>query len=83
MELAPETKDLFKNVGVDDTHSGAFHAHAMRITGALDMLINLLDDPDVLDDAIDHLADQHSHHDGIKKEHFAVGGQMKKPMLVH
>jgi len=71
----PEAKDLFKNVGVDDPTGGPFTAHSLRIFNALDMAINLLDDPESLDEALDHLADQHEARAGVKKDYFRSFGQ--------
>jgi hypothetical protein len=71
----PDAKALFKNVGVDDPKSGAFTAHCFRIFNALDMTINLLDDPEALEEALDHLADQHGARDGVKRAYFQSFGE--------
>jgi hypothetical protein len=42
----------------------------MRIFNALDMIINLLKQPEALDEALEHLADQHAVREGVKKAHF-------------
>jgi hypothetical protein len=65
----PEGSALFKNVGIDDPQSGAFKAHLMRIFNAIDMIINLLKEPEALDEALEHLADQHSVREGVRKAH--------------
>jgi hemoglobin-like flavoprotein len=70
VEAKPEAKELFKNVNIDDPNSGEFAAHLMRILNALDMAVNLLDDPNALEEALDHLADQHRARPGVKREHF-------------
>jgi hemoglobin-like flavoprotein len=74
-EAKPEVKDLFKNVNIDNPTGPEFSAHAMRILNALDMVINLLGDADAVDEALDHLADQHQVRVGVKKEHFQAFGQ--------
>lgn len=75
----PEAKDLFKNVDVDNPKGPVFTAHAMRIFNAIDMSINLLDDPESLDEALDHLADQHEARAGVKKDYFtAFAGAMNR-----
>lgn len=71
----PAAKDLFKNVDIDHPKGGVFTAHAMRIFNGLDMAINLLDDEDSLNAALDHLADQHEARPGVKKEYFTAMGQ--------
>jgi hemoglobin-like flavoprotein len=76
IELNPEVKDLFKNVNVDDPLSGEFSAHSMRILNAIDMVINLLDDADAVDEALDHLADQHEIRAGVKKVYFKTFGEV-------
>jgi len=70
VEVKPDAKDLFKNVNIDSPDSGEFSAHLMRILNALDMTINLLDDPNALEEALDHLADQHRDRPGVKREYF-------------
>lgn len=74
VELNPDAKALFSKVGVDHPTGGAFSAHAMRVMNGLDMAINLLDNPEALDEALDHLADQHHDRPGVKKEHFKTMG---------
>ena len=71
----PDAKALFANVDVDHPTGGVFTAHAMRIFNALDMAINLLDDEDALNAALDHLADQHEARPGVKREYFTSFGQ--------
>nr|4U8U_C Chain C, Globin c Chain [Glossoscolex paulistus]4U8U_G Chain G, Globin c Chain [Glossoscolex paulistus]4U8U_K Chain K, Globin c Chain [Glossoscolex paulistus]4U8U_R Chain R, Globin c Chain [Glossoscolex paulistus]4U8U_V Chain V, Globin c Chain [Glossoscolex paulistus]4U8U_Z Chain Z, Globin c Chain [Glossoscolex paulistus]4U8U_g Chain g, Globin c Chain [Glossoscolex paulistus]4U8U_k Chain k, Globin c Chain [Glossoscolex paulistus]4U8U_o Chain o, Globin c Chain [Glossoscolex paulistus] len=66
----PEVKELFNKVDIDNPEGGPFSAHCLRILNALDMSINLMDDPEALDSALDHLADQHHDRPGVKKAHF-------------
>jgi hemoglobin-like flavoprotein len=75
-ELKPEVKGLFKSVHIDEPEGGEFSAHSMRILNAIDMIINLLGDPDTLDEALDHLADQHQVRTGVKREHFKTIGEI-------
>lgn len=70
VEQYPEAGALFSRVNIADPASGEFSAHSMRILNALDMAINLLDDPEALDEALEHLADQHQVRAGVKKAHF-------------
>lgn len=71
----PDGVALFKNVGIDNPQSGAFKAHLMRIFNGLDMIINLLKEPQALGEALDHLADQHAVREGVKKAHFQSFGE--------
>jgi len=73
-ELNPDVKGLFKGVHIDEPEGGEFSAHSLRILNGIDMIINLLGDPDTLDEALDHLADQHQVRTGVKREHFKTMG---------
>jgi hemoglobin-like flavoprotein len=75
IEENPDAKALFNNVGVDKPQGGEFTAHSLRIFNALDMAINLLDDPESLEEALDHLAEQHQARPGVKKAYFTSFGQ--------
>lgn len=75
IEENPDAKALFKNVDVENPRGGVFTAHSMRIFNALDMVINLLNEPEALDEALDHLADQHEARAGVKKAYFTSFGQ--------
>jgi len=72
----PETKALFKNVNIDNPNGGEFSGHAMRILNAIDMIINLLNDQETLEQALDHLADQHAARAGVKQDHFKTIGKI-------
>jgi len=78
----PEVGELFKNVGIEDPDGPKFLAHAFRILNALDMAINLMDDPPALDAALDHLADQHQVRTGVQKAHFKKFGEILSGGLV-
>lgn len=75
-EAKPEVKELFKGVDIDHPEGPAFSAHAMRILNAIDMIINLLQDPEALDEALEHLADQHGARAGVKPEHFQTFAEL-------
>jgi hypothetical protein len=81
VELNPEAKDLFKNVNIENPESGEFAAHSMRILNALDMVINLLDDADAAEEALDHLADQHRDRPGVKKAYFQTFAEVMNKAL--
>ena len=64
---------MFKGVNIADPSSAAFAAHSSRILNGLDMVINLLDHPEALNEALEHLSHQHHEREGVKQEHFKVG----------
>ena len=51
---------MFKRVRGDNIHTSAFRAHSMRVLGGIDMCIALLDDEDILNSQLGHLAEQHT-----------------------
>lgn len=81
VELKPDAKALFSGVDIEHPEGGEFSAHSMRILNALDMIVNLLGDPDAEQAALDHLADQHAARAGVKKEHFVTMGQILNEAL--
>lgn len=81
VENHPEAKALFGNVDVEHPQGGVFAAHCMRVVNALDMIINLLDDPESMDEALDHLADQHHDRPGVKKEYMQEFFSLMKQAL--
>lgn len=52
-------RDMFDEVGGDDVTSPDFTAHAMRVSGGLDLIISVLDQDNVLNVALGHLNEQH------------------------
>jgi hemoglobin-like flavoprotein len=70
----PEAKALFKRVHVDDQKSGEWRSHLVRVANGLDIIINLLTDPDVLAQQLDHLSNQHVARAGVKADYFSAMG---------
>ena len=68
----PEIIPLFLGVGVNKLTSGPFNGHCMRVANAFDMVINLLADEETLNEALDHLSNQHRAIPGIRAEHMEV-----------
>ena len=56
---APLSVSLFSRVNGADPKSPKFRAHVARVNGALDMSISLLDHPETLDAALQHLRVAH------------------------
>jgi hemoglobin-like flavoprotein len=70
----PEAKNLFKRVHVDDPKSGEWKAHLVRVANGLDTIINLMSDPDVLAQQLEHLSNQHVARAGVKAAYFKAMG---------
>jgi hypothetical protein len=68
----PDILPLFIGVGVTRPRGGAFSAHCMRIANAFDMIINMLEDEEALNEALDHLAQQHVARPGVRMAHMKV-----------
>jgi hemoglobin-like flavoprotein len=68
----PEILPLFAAVGITRPRGGAFSAHCMRIANAFDMIINMLNNEESLNEALNHLARQHVARPGIRAEHMKV-----------
>jgi hemoglobin-like flavoprotein len=77
----PEAKNLFGRVKVDDQDSGEWKAHLMRVTNGLDTIFNLATDPLVLNQQLDHLADQHVARDGVQARYFRAMGDAFEHIL--
>jgi predicted NBD/HSP70 family sugar kinase len=65
----PETKALFSRFKVDDPDSGEFRSHLVRVASGIDNVINLLDDPAVLSQQLNHLATFHNGISGLRAVH--------------
>jgi len=72
MDLYPATKALLGSVNVDNVNSPEFQAHSLRVANALDICVNSLSDPPLLEKITSHLASQHSARLGITAAHFDV-----------
>jgi len=74
----PKLKEAFANVDIDHPESGKFQAYSLRVLGAFDLLITVLDDPEALDAATSHMADVWATRKGFTVEHFkTLGGILK------
>jgi hemoglobin-like flavoprotein len=77
----PESKALFKRVHVDDPKSGEWRSHLVRVANGLDTIINLMSDPDVLAQQLDHLSNQHVARAGVKAVYFKAIGDAFEHVL--
>lgn len=75
-ELQPEMKEILKKVNIDNPTSGEFQAYSFRVLNAIDVLINLLDDADAADAAIEWPAKRFGEVAFIKKEYFKTFGEI-------
>uniref|UniRef100_A0A0P4VK04 Extracellular globin n=1 Tax=Glossoscolex paulistus TaxID=1046353 RepID=A0A0P4VK04_9ANNE len=71
----PSAHDLFTRVKVDEPDSGEYRSHLIRVANGLDLLIGLLDDTQVLDHQLNHLADQHILRKGVTQQFFKGIGE--------
>jgi hypothetical protein len=78
VELHPELKEPLKVVDVEHPDSGRFSVYSLRILIQFDNLILLLDDPEGLDAALDHLSARWAARQGqgITAEHFRDFGKI-------
>jgi hypothetical protein len=77
----PELKDAFGRVDIGNPMGVNFTAHCWRISTAWGMLLNMLHNPQALDAALEHLADQHAARPGLKRQHFTTYAEMAVAML--
>jgi len=76
VEKHPELKENYKAVDIDHPEGGLFSAYSLRLLLAFDNVILLLDDPEALDVALDHMANRWSKQKGVTAEHFKTFGQI-------
>lgn len=66
----PGAKELMVKKGIDDMDGAAFRAYAIRVTHGFDLIINLFDEPLVLEAQIHHMQDIYAARVGLKKSYF-------------
>ena len=70
--VVPEAKSLFTRLNVNEEASPGFQAHVVRVINGLDICINSLSRPKLLESVTDHMATQHFVRVGVTHEHFDV-----------
>jgi len=70
IEKHPEVKDRLKALGIEDEEGAPFRAYVIRVTHGVDNLINLLDDPQILEEQIHYLSDKFGDKLDNKKTYF-------------
>ena len=73
METYPETISVLTQNYGNDVHSPEYQALFLRVANALDIAINALRSPQLLEKITSHLAMQHAARPGIAVAHFEVG----------
>lgn len=66
----PGAIELLKKKGIEDLDSPAFHAYAIKVSHGFDMVINMIEEPLVLEQMIELMADDFGHKAGLKKSYF-------------
>jgi len=77
-ESDPKLKEAFATVDIEHPNSGKFQAYSLRVLGAFDLLITVLDDDEALDAATSHMAQVWSGRKGFTVEHFKTLGAILK-----
>jgi hypothetical protein len=68
----PDAKALVASKGLTDENSPLFRAYLIRMAHQFDLVINLLDDPAVLEEHLGYLADRFGTKVNLKKHYFAA-----------
>ena len=68
----PGAIELLKKKGIEDLNSPQFRAYAIKVTHAFDMVINMVEEPLVLEEMIELIAEDFGQKVGIKKSYFEV-----------
>jgi DNA-directed RNA polymerase subunit L len=76
VELKPEAKALFAAYDIDHPTGGPFSAYSLRLFNGVDLVINLLKDPEALEAALEHAADRYGSIPNVKKEYFQTVGEI-------
>lgn len=76
VEAKPDLKELFKTANVEHPESPEFSAFAIKILADLDLLINLLQDPEALEAQLDVVAERFGTRVGLKPEHLQTFAEL-------
>jgi hypothetical protein len=69
-EKHPGAREMLKKLNIESEDSPEFRAYVIRVTQGFDILINLLEEPLVLEEQIHYLADKYGAKVGLKKSYF-------------
>jgi hypothetical protein len=77
----PGAIELMKRRGIEDLDSAAFRAYAVKVTHGFDLIINLLEEPLVLQEQIHHMAELYGAKVGLKKSYFEAIAESLESVL--
>jgi hypothetical protein len=83
VEKHPELKTPLAVVDIEHPDGGKFTAYSLRVMEAFDVAINLLDDQEGLDAALEKVSGVWSHRKGFTAEHFKTLGGILKNGIQH
>jgi len=66
----PGAQELLKAKGIEDLTSPQFRAYAVKVAHTFDMIINMVEEPLVLEEMIDLLSDEFGKRQGLKPSYF-------------
>jgi len=69
-EKHPNARGFLKQLHIESEDSPEFRAYLIRVTQGFDIIINLLEEPLVLEEQIHYLADKYGAKVGLKKSYF-------------
>lgn len=73
LQKHPEIKERMTKLHIEDEEGPAFRAYVIRVTHGFDLIINLLEDPAVLEEQIHYMADKFGGKVGAsEKSYFAA-----------
>jgi len=77
-EAKPDLKELLSKVNIEHPDSPEFSAYSIRVLTTIDLIINLLQDPEALEAELDHLADRTGGGSfaGLKPEHLQTFAEL-------
>jgi hypothetical protein len=82
-EKHPEARELLKKLHIENEDGPEMRAYLIRITQGFDTLINLLEEPLVLEEQIDYLADKFGARVGLHKSYFEAVADAFENVLPH
>jgi len=66
----PEAREMMKKKGIESEDTPEFRAYMIKVVHGLDNLINLLDEPLILEEQLHYMADKYGAKVGLKKSYF-------------
>jgi len=76
-------RDFLKKLNIESEDTPEFRAYVIRVTQGFDTLINLLEEPLVLEEQIHYLAEKYGAKVGLKKSYFEAVADAFESVLPH